>query len=101
MSSFNGATRLEKASHGLEALCEAWMKGSHHVLKSSQRCGGFSRQREGSSVRFEEALGRFFSFSKSSMASSIEPWDLTKEMKLRFLIQVPNYNELDVLCDWS
>jgi hypothetical protein len=71
------------------------------VLKSSQRCEGFSRQREGSSVRLEEGSGRFFSFSKSSMASSIEPQDLAKEMKLRLLVQVQNYNELDVLCNWS
>ena len=71
------------------------------MLKSSQRCQGFARQREGITVRLEEGSGRFFSFSKSPIASSIEPWDLTKEMKLRFLIQVQNYNELDVLCNWS
>ena len=71
------------------------------MLKSSQRCQGFSRRREGITVRIEEALGRFFSFSKSPIASSIELWDLAKEVKLRFLIQVPNYNELDVLCDWA
>jgi hypothetical protein len=45
------------------------------MLKSSQRCGGFSRQREGITVRLEEGSGRFFSFSKSPIASSIEPWD--------------------------
>ena len=71
------------------------------MLKSSQRCGGFSRQREGVSIRFEEALGRFFSFSKSSMASFIEPWGLAKEMKLRLSVQVQNYNELNVLSDWA
>ena len=70
-------------------------------MKSSQRCQGFSRQREGITVRLEEGSGRFFSFSKSPIASSIELWDLAKEMNLRFLIQVSNYNELDVLSDWS
>jgi hypothetical protein len=77
------------------------MKGSHHVLKSSQRCQGFSRQREGITVRLEEGSGRFFSFSKSPIASSIELWDLAKEVKLRLSVQVQNYNELDVLCNWS
>ena len=71
------------------------------MLKSSQRCQGFARQREGITVRLEEGSGRFFSFSKSPIASSIELWDLAKEMKLRFLIQVSNYNELDVLCNWA
>ena len=71
------------------------------MLKSSQRCQGFARQREGITVRLEEGSGRFFSFSKSSMASSIEAQDVAKEMKLRFLVQVQNYNELDVLSVWS
>jgi hypothetical protein len=35
------------------------------------------------------------------MASSIEPQGLAKEMKLRLSVQVQNYNELDVSCNWS
>ena len=62
---------LKKEANSFEASCVAWMNGSQRLAKSSHCCRGFSRQREGVSVRFEDALGRFFSFSKSSMASSI------------------------------